>query len=59
MLKVLCAAAFVSFVLGTATEGLAEGWLEGFAIFLAVIIIVGVTATNNYMNEQQFRKLNA
>ena len=59
MLKILCASAVVSLVLGIATEGLKEGWLEGASILLAVIIIVTVTSTNNYLKEQQFQKLNA
>lgn len=33
--------------------------MDGFAIFIAVIIIVSVTAGNNYIKDQQFRKLNA
>lgn len=59
MLRILCASAAVSLVLGILTEGLAEGWLEGASILLAVIIIVTVTSGNNYMKEQQFQKLNA
>lgn len=49
MLKILCASAVVSLVLGIATEGLAEGWLEGASILIAVIIIVTVTSANNYI----------
>ena len=59
MLKILCASAVVSLVLGIATEGLKEGWLEGASILLAVIIIVTVTSANNYLKEKQFQKLNA
>lgn len=59
MLKILCISAVVSLVLGIATEGLAEGWLEGASILLAVIIIVTVTSVNNYLKEKQFQKLNA
>ena len=59
MLRILCASAAVSLVLGILTEGLAEGWLEGASILLAVIIIVTVTSGNNYIKEQQFQKLNA
>ena len=59
MLRILCAAAIVSLILGIATEGIAKGWIEGVSILLAVIIIVSVTSINNYMKEQQFRKLNA
>lgn len=43
--------------MGVASHGLAEGWLEGVSIILAVVIITVVTAGNNYMKEQQFRKL--
>jgi Ca2+ transporting ATPase len=59
MLRILCASAAVSLVLGILTEGLAEGWLEGASILLAVVIIISVTAGNNYIKEQQFQKLNA
>lgn len=59
MLRILCASAVVSLVLGIATEGLKEGWLEGASILLAVVIIVSVTSTNNYLKEKQFQKLNA
>lgn len=59
MLRILCAAAVVSLVLGIATEGLADGWMEGASIIIAVVIIVTVTSGNNYIKEQQFQKLNA
>ena len=59
MLKILCISAIVSLVLGIATEGIKEGWLEGASILMAVIIIVSVTSTNNYLKEKQFQKLNA
>lgn len=59
MLKILCASAVVSLVLGIATEGFHEGWLEGASILLAVVIIVSVTSGNNYLKEKQFQKLNA
>ena len=59
MLRILCASAAVSLILGILTEGLAEGWLEGASILLAVVIIVTVTSGNNYIKEQQFQRLNA
>ena len=59
MLKILCVSAVVSLVLGIATEGIQEGWLEGASILLAVMIIVTVTSANNYLKEKQFQKLNA
>lgn len=59
MLRVLCAAAVVSLVLGIATEGIEHGWMEGTSILVAVIIIVTVTSGNNWVKERQFQKLNA
>ena len=58
MLRVLCVAAVVSLVLGVATEGLEHGWYEGTSILLAIAIIVSVTSGNNWVKEQQFKKLN-
>lgn len=58
MLRVLCVAAVISLVLGIAAEGLAHGWYEGASILLAVVIIVSVTSGNNWVKEQQFKKLN-
>jgi magnesium-transporting ATPase (P-type) len=58
-LKVLIVAAIVSLILGIATEGWDDGWYEGVAILVAVAIIVNVTATNNWLKERQFQKLNA
>ncbi|EGR29017.1 hypothetical protein IMG5_164760 [Ichthyophthirius multifiliis] len=58
ILRILCAASLVSLIVGVIEEGLEQGWLEGFAIFVAVIIIVSVTSINDYMKDKQFRKLN-
>lgn len=51
-------AALVSLVLGIATDGIEEGWLEGTSILVAICLIVSVTSINNYLKEQQFNKLN-
>lgn len=51
-------AAVVSLVLGIATEGLEHGWYEGTSILVAIVIIVTVTSGNNWVKEQQFKKLN-
>jgi Ca2+ transporting ATPase len=59
MLQILTLAAAVALVIGVINEGWKEGWLDGLAIFIAVILIVSVTAGNNYIKDQQFRKLNA
>lgn len=56
-LKVLLVAAIASLVIGISTEGLAHGWYEGGAIFFAVGLIVAITTVNDYMQDQQFRKL--
>ncbi len=58
-IRILCIAAVVSLTLGIATHGIKEGWIEGASIILAVVIVSGVTSVNNYVKEQQFRKLNA
>ena len=48
MLQLLLLAAFVSLIVGVINDGLANGWIEGTSIFLAVGIITVVTTTNNY-----------
>lgn len=58
MLRIITCAAFVSLIIGVLNEGLAHGWMEGSTIIMAVVIIVCVTAGNNYMKEKQFEKLN-
>ncbi len=56
-MKVLIGAATVSLAIGIWREGINKGWYEGVTIYLAVIIIVTVTAANDYMKERQFRRL--
>ncbi|EAR95699.2 calcium-translocating P-type ATPase, PMCA-type protein (macronuclear) [Tetrahymena thermophila SB210] len=58
ILRILCAAALVSLIIGCIKEGIAEGWIDGMAIFVAVFLIVSITSTNDYMKDKQFRKLN-
>lgn len=48
-MKILCGAAILSLALGIFMHGIKEGWLEGASIILAVVIISGVTACNDYM----------
>jgi magnesium-transporting ATPase (P-type) len=57
MLQILLAAAFCSMMIGVYKEGIEKGWMEGVVIFFAVFIIVSITAGNNYIKQQQFRKL--
>lgn len=33
-------------------EPICEGWLDGVAILIAVVLIVSVTAGNNYMKDK-------
>eukprot|EP00341_Mesodinium_pulex_P010529 CAMPEP_0116980412 /NCGR_PEP_ID=MMETSP0467-20121206/59060_1 /TAXON_ID=283647 /ORGANISM="Mesodinium pulex, Strain SPMC105" /LENGTH=194 /DNA_ID=CAMNT_0004674365 /DNA_START=96 /DNA_END=677 /DNA_ORIENTATION=+ len=55
-LMILIAAAIVSLAIGIWEHG-AEGWIEGGAILIAVVLVAGVTAGNDYTKELQFRAL--
>lgn len=57
MLQVLLLAAAVSLLVGIWKDGIAEGWLEGVTIYVAVVLIVAVTSGNNYIKQKQFQKL--
>lgn len=60
-LIILMVAAVVSIVLGLIMpppgETRSQSWIDGAAILFAVFIISGVTATNDYKKELQFREL--
>ncbi|KAL0217748.1 hypothetical protein RCL1_008597 [Eukaryota sp. TZLM3-RCL] len=56
-LKILMAAAVVSTLLGLFGDEEAEGWIEGAAIFAAVLLVSLVTAINNYKKQFQFINL--
>ena len=58
-LRILCAASIVSIILGCVLECAATGWIEGFAIIVAIVVVVLVTAGNDYSKERQFRALSA
>jgi Ca2+ transporting ATPase len=58
MLRVLLVAALVSLIIGLLQEGLATGWIEGAAIFLAVLLVVSISSVINYRKELEFFKLN-
>ena len=58
-LRILCAASMVSIILGCVLECAATGWIEGFAIVVAIVVVVLVTAGNGYSKERQFRALSA
>ena len=36
-----------------------NGWAEGVAIWIAVLVVDLVSSVNDYQKDQQFRKLNA
>eukprot|EP00359_Climacostomum_virens_P006958 CAMPEP_0204919972 /NCGR_PEP_ID=MMETSP1397-20131031/17116_1 /ASSEMBLY_ACC=CAM_ASM_000891 /TAXON_ID=49980 /ORGANISM="Climacostomum Climacostomum virens, Strain Stock W-24" /LENGTH=971 /DNA_ID=CAMNT_0052093617 /DNA_START=369 /DNA_END=3284 /DNA_ORIENTATION=- len=57
MMKVLLVAAAVSLIVGCVDDP-SEGWLDGVAILIAVMIVVMVASTNDYMKQKQFAKLN-
>ncbi|KNC52008.1 P-type ATPase [Thecamonas trahens ATCC 50062] len=65
ILLLLIAAAFISLILGMAftddaddSDSAPPPWVEGTAILIAVIIVVLVTAINDFKREKQFQKLN-
>jgi Ca2+-transporting ATPase len=60
-LILLMAAALISTVLGSAVKEQREesAWSEGVAIWVAVIVVSGVGAVNDYQKDLQFKKLNA
>jgi Ca2+ transporting ATPase len=47
----------VSLIIGVIQYGWAHGFVEGLSIYIAIVIIVSVTAGNNYIKEKQFQKL--
>lgn len=60
MLRILMVASVISLALSLAFgENKKVEWIESAAIFIAVCIVIGVTAVNDYMKEKQFRDLYA
>lgn len=57
ILQILLIAATVALIVGVVQHGWETGWVEGMSIYIAVCIIVTVTAGNNYIKEKQFQKL--
>ncbi|PRQ35928.1 putative calcium-transporting ATPase [Rosa chinensis] len=50
-----CAALSLGF--GIKEHGLKEGWIDGGSIFLAIILVISVSAISNYRQSIQFDKL--
>lgn len=59
-LRILIVASFVSIGIsvGTEEDHRETAWIEGFAIFMAVVISSLVQSGNDYQKEKQFQKLN-
>ena len=55
-LQILIAASIVSIALGLGFEG-SDGWHEGVAILVAVVIVLNVGAYNDMQKDKEFRKL--
>ena len=56
-LRVLLAAAAISFIIGVLKEGIRSGWLEGTAIFFAVFLVVTISSYQNWSQQEEFLKL--
>ena len=57
IMQILCVAAVVSMAVGIYKDGWEHGWIDGTSIIVAVLIIVTVTVSNNYVKEKQFQEL--
>ncbi|KAJ9562504.1 hypothetical protein OSB04_007664 [Centaurea solstitialis] len=56
-LMVLAVCAFVSLIVGIATEGWPKGAHDGLGIVASILLVVFVTATSDYRQSLQFRDL--
>lgn len=54
---ILLACAVLSLAFGIREHGAREGWYEGGSIFVAVFLVVAVSAASNFRQERQFDKL--
>jgi len=64
LVRILIVAAFVSMILGLTTADphtgkvdRKKGWIEGFAILIAVAVVVGVGAGNDYQKSKKFEEM--
>ncbi|XP_057965585.1 calcium-transporting ATPase 12, plasma membrane-type isoform X2 [Malania oleifera] len=55
LILLVCAALSLGF--GIADHGVQEGWYEGGSIFVAIFLVIVVTALSNFRQERQFEKL--
>ncbi|CAA3023726.1 calcium-transporting ATPase 12, plasma membrane-type-like [Olea europaea var. sylvestris] len=54
---ILLACAVLSLAFGIREHGIQEGWYEGGSIFVAVFLVVVVSAASNFRQERQFDRL--
>ncbi|GJV87881.1 calcium-transporting ATPase 12, plasma membrane-type-like protein [Tanacetum coccineum] len=54
---ILLACATLSLGFGIKEEGAKEGWYEGGSIFVAVLLVIAVSAVSNFRQEKQFDRL--
>ncbi|KAM1723994.1 hypothetical protein ACFX13_022551 [Malus domestica] len=54
---ILLGCAALSLALGIKVHGLKEGWIDGGSIFLAIILVISVSAVSNFRQNRQFDKL--
>ncbi|OMJ75094.1 hypothetical protein SteCoe_25830 [Stentor coeruleus] len=58
ILRILVISGLISLVIGaTLDEHPAYGWIEGFAIIIAVCVVVNVTAVNDMQKQKKFKEL--
>ncbi|XP_030509374.2 putative calcium-transporting ATPase 13, plasma membrane-type [Cannabis sativa] len=55
VILIVCAALSLGF--GMKVHGTKEGWIDGLSIFIAVFLVIGVSAISNYRQNRQFDKL--
>ncbi|KAJ4832425.1 putative calcium-transporting ATPase 13, plasma membrane-type [Turnera subulata] len=56
-IAILMGCAALSLGFGIKEHGLKEGWYDGGSIFLAVFLVIAVSAVSNYRQNRQFEKL--
>lgn len=58
ILRILIVMGLLSLIIGASIGDHKEyGWIEGFAILMAVFIVMIVTSTNNYLKQKKFAEL--
>ncbi|XP_058106722.1 calcium-transporting ATPase 12, plasma membrane-type-like [Magnolia sinica] len=58
-LLVLLGCALLSLAFGIKEDGPKEGWYDGGSIFIAILLVVFVTAVSNFRQAKQFEKLSS